>query len=135
MGARGFATDTNKFLQPDQFNNALSNLALGSDPITQNRYSLAGGNPLSSIEWDGHYPIPDGGGYNDPSPNPGTAVTSQQLGRVQRSSESQPTAWNPFTWNWNAAGGGFLQWESHYQRPLGGVISPGVARGLRLRYP
>src|SRR5260370_18143399 len=103
MGARRFATDTNKFLQPDQFNNALSNLALGSDPITQNRYSLAGGNPLSSIEWDGHYPIPDGGGYNDPSPNPGTALTSQQLGRVQRSSESQPTACNPFTWNWTAA--------------------------------
>src|SRR5260370_16841731 len=111
MGARRFATDTNKFLQPDQFNNALSNLALGSDPITQNRYSLAGGNPLSSIEWDGHYPIPDGGGYNDPSPNPGTAVTSQQLGSVQRSSESQPTPWNPSPWNCNTAA------TTSYQRP------------------
>ncbi len=132
MGARRFATDTNKFLQPDQFNNALSNLALGSDPITQNRYSLAGGNPLSSIEWDGHYPIPDGGGYNDPSPNPGTAVTSQQLGSVQRSSESQPTAWNPFTWNWNAAGRAFQQGTSHYEGASAEQVAQGVAGDLDL---
>jgi RHS repeat-associated protein len=71
MGARRFATDTSKFLQPDQFNGALANLSLGTDPLSQNRYSLAGGNPLSSIEWDGHRPIPDGGGLGDPGPVPG----------------------------------------------------------------
>jgi len=24
------------------------------DPLTQNRYALAGGNPISYVEWDGH---------------------------------------------------------------------------------
>ncbi len=70
MGARRFATDTSKFLQPDQFNGALANLSLGADALSQNRYSLAGGNPLSSIEWDGHRPIPDGGGMSDSGPAP-----------------------------------------------------------------
>ena len=69
-GARRFNTDTNKFLQPDQFNGALANLGLGKDPLTQNRYSLAGGNPLSFIEWDGHRPIPDGGGGGSSDPSP-----------------------------------------------------------------
>ena len=41
MGARRFATDTSKFLQPDQFNGALANLSLGADALSQNRYSLA----------------------------------------------------------------------------------------------
>jgi RHS repeat-associated protein len=36
-GARRFATDTARFLQPDQFNGAVANLGLGVDPITQNR--------------------------------------------------------------------------------------------------
>jgi len=71
MGARRFATNSSQFLQPDQFNGALASLLLSSDPLTQNRYSLAGGNPLSSIESDGHWPTPDGGGYSDPGPSPG----------------------------------------------------------------
>jgi RHS repeat-associated protein len=41
MGARRFSTDTSKFLQPDQFDGALANLSLGTDPLSQNRYSLA----------------------------------------------------------------------------------------------
>jgi len=73
MGARRFATDTSKFLQPDQFNGALANLSLGTDPLSQNRYNLAGGNPLSHIEWDGHRVLVDGGGYGDPGPNPNSA--------------------------------------------------------------
>jgi hypothetical protein len=36
-----------RFLQPDLYRGALSDLSIGSDPLTQNRYSLAGGNPLS----------------------------------------------------------------------------------------
>src|SRR5258708_20510167 len=84
------------------------------------------------MEGEGDYAIADGGGYNDPSPNPGTAVTSQQLGSVQRSSESQPTAWNPFTWNWNAAGRAFQQGTSHYEGASAEQVAQGVAGDLDL---
>jgi hypothetical protein len=66
---------SSKFLQPDQFNGALANLGLSADPLSQNRYSLAGGNPLSFIESDGHRPVPDGGGSADPGPTPDYSST------------------------------------------------------------
>ena len=62
MGARRFSPDVGRFMQRDQYLGALSNLGLGADPLTQNRYSLAGGNPLSFIESDGHRPVADGRG-------------------------------------------------------------------------
>jgi RHS repeat-associated protein len=58
MGARRFSPDVARFLQVDYFNGALADVSLSSDPLTSNRYALAGGNPLSFIEWDGHMPIP-----------------------------------------------------------------------------
>jgi RHS repeat-associated protein len=61
-GARRFGPDTGHFLQQDVFHGALADLALGTDPISQNRYAMAGGNPLSYIEWDGHMALVDGGG-------------------------------------------------------------------------
>jgi RHS repeat-associated protein len=70
MGARRFGPDTGRFLQPDLFLGALDNLSVSTDPLTGNRYSLAGGNPLSFIEWDGHLLVADGGGGSAPSPNP-----------------------------------------------------------------
>jgi len=54
MGARRFGPDIGAFLQQDQFYGALSDLGLALDPLTQNRYGLAGGNPISYVEWDGH---------------------------------------------------------------------------------
>ncbi|TME54492.1 MAG: hypothetical protein E6I60_07750 [Chloroflexi bacterium] len=67
---RRFGPDTAHFLQQDVFHGALSDLALGTDPISQNRFAMAGGNPLSFIEWDGHVVVADGGGgaiYVNPS--------------------------------------------------------------------
>src|SRR5258708_30777993 len=32
----------------------MADLSLSIDPLTQNRYDLAGGNPISFGEWDGH---------------------------------------------------------------------------------
>jgi len=61
-GARRFSTDTMRFLQPDQLNGAFGDMQLSTDPLSQNRYSLAAGNPLGLTEWDGHMPIADGGG-------------------------------------------------------------------------
>jgi RHS repeat-associated protein len=54
MGARRFGPDIGSFLQQDQFYGALADLGLALDPLTQNRYALAGGNPISYVEWDGH---------------------------------------------------------------------------------
>jgi RHS repeat-associated protein len=71
MGARRFGPDTARFLQQDLLFGALADLNLSIDPLTQNRYALAGGNPVSFIEWDGHISIPDLGGGGAPSPNPG----------------------------------------------------------------
>ncbi|MGH2755947.1 MAG: polymorphic toxin-type HINT domain-containing protein, partial [Actinomycetota bacterium] len=60
MGARRYGPDTAHFLQMDQFAGALANLGLSADPLTGNRYGLAGGNPVSFVEWDGRMPRLDG---------------------------------------------------------------------------
>lgn len=63
MGARRYGPDMGQFLQRDQYQHALSDLGLALDPLTQNRYALAGGNPISFVEYDGHWP--DLGGIGD----------------------------------------------------------------------
>ncbi len=70
MGARRFGPDTARFLQRDVYNGATADLGLALDPLTQNRYALAGGNPISFVEWDGHLVMPDGSGGSAPAPNP-----------------------------------------------------------------
>jgi RHS repeat-associated protein len=57
MGARRFAPTTQQFIQEDVYRDALGDLGLSTDPLTQNRYSLAAGNPVSFVELDGHGPI------------------------------------------------------------------------------
>jgi RHS repeat-associated protein len=66
MGARRYSASTGRFLQRDQYDGALDNLGLASDPLTGSRYALAAGNPVSFIELDGHEPaIPcASGGYD-----------------------------------------------------------------------
>lgn len=54
MGARRYGPDTQHFLQQDQFAGALDDLSLSTDPLTGNRYGLAGANPINFIETDGH---------------------------------------------------------------------------------
>jgi RHS repeat-associated protein len=70
MGVRRFGPDTAHFLTPDFFYGSLSNLGLSIDPITGNRYDLAGGNPISFKEWDGHVALADGGGGAATTPAP-----------------------------------------------------------------
>ena len=69
MGARRFSADTGRFLQADVFSAALSNLGLSIDPLGQNRYALAAGNPLSFIEVDGHFAMGFEGMWDAP-PHP-----------------------------------------------------------------
>ena len=70
MGARRFGPDVGRFLQADVFAGSLSDLGLSIDPLTQNRYSFAGGNPVSFVEFDGHMVMADGGGGATSDPNP-----------------------------------------------------------------
>jgi hypothetical protein len=62
MGARRYSASTGRFLQRDQYDGALDNLGLASDPLTGSRYALAAGNPVSFIETDGHKFEDTGGG-------------------------------------------------------------------------
>ncbi|MCF2525765.1 polymorphic toxin-type HINT domain-containing protein [Yinghuangia soli] len=55
MGFRGYSPGRNQFLSRDMYNGALADLNLGTDPWSTNRYSFAGGNPVSNIEIDGHF--------------------------------------------------------------------------------
>jgi RHS repeat-associated protein len=69
-GVRNYSPGSDHFLTPDVFHGALADLQLSSDLLTQDRYALAGGSPLSYIDWSGHMPANDGsaGGASSPSP-------------------------------------------------------------------
>jgi RHS repeat-associated protein len=54
MGARRYGPDTAHFLQQDEYSGALDDLGLSQDPLTENRYSLTGANPVNFVEVDGH---------------------------------------------------------------------------------
>jgi RHS repeat-associated protein len=104
-GARQYAPDTSHFLTADVFHGALANLGLSSDLLTQDRYGLAGGNPLSFIEWDGHMLLADGGGGGAVSPAP-SSYSSDSGSSGGGSESSQPnnsdSGGNVFerAWNW-----------------------------------
>jgi RHS repeat-associated protein len=57
MGARRFTSQLSSFLSEDSYAGGLDDLGLSVDPVNANRYSLAGGNPVSYIETDGHKAI------------------------------------------------------------------------------
>jgi RHS repeat-associated protein len=59
MGARRYSPADGRFLQHDVLFGAVDNLSLSNDPLTGNRYALAGGNPLGFVEIDGHRPMVD----------------------------------------------------------------------------
>lgn len=54
MRARAYQPGMGRFLSQDRFAAAAGDLQLQSDPLTQNRFAFAGGNPVSNIEFDGH---------------------------------------------------------------------------------
>ncbi|SCG67212.1 RHS repeat-associated core domain-containing protein [Micromonospora siamensis] len=71
MGFRDYSPGLNRFLTRDNYNGALSDMNLGLNPFTGNRYAFGGGNPISAVELDGHIWINDGGGsYVPPSATP-----------------------------------------------------------------
>ncbi len=96
MGTRRFDPTTQRFLQLDQFQGALADLQLSSDPLTQNRYNLGASNPLSGIEYDGHMLVdPGGGGGSAPSPQPTQQQTTPAQVGCSAPTESRLTGCNP----------------------------------------
>jgi RHS repeat-associated protein len=59
MGFRDYSPGLNRFLTRDSYNGALSDLNLGINPWTGNRYAFGAGNPITMIEVDGHVPDDD----------------------------------------------------------------------------
>ncbi|HWT94458.1 MAG TPA: RHS repeat-associated core domain-containing protein, partial [Solirubrobacteraceae bacterium] len=59
MRARQYLPQAGRFLTQDRFESASGDFNLVSDPLTQNRYAFAGGNPISRIEFDGHFGLDD----------------------------------------------------------------------------
>src|SRR5262245_53591062 len=55
MGARDYSPGLNRFLERDMYAGALADIGLMTDPFTMNRYAFAGGNPISRIEYNGHF--------------------------------------------------------------------------------
>lgn len=64
MGFRDYDPGLNRFLTRDTFNGALADLYLTTDPWSLGRYTFAGGNPTTLVEYDGHFAVRDvvGGG-------------------------------------------------------------------------
>jgi RHS repeat-associated protein len=56
MGFRDYDPSLNQFLTRDTYNDALDDLNLATDPFTDNRYAFSGGNPIGTVEDDGHKP-------------------------------------------------------------------------------
>jgi RHS repeat-associated protein len=95
MGARRYGVDTGRFLQQDMLAGALADLGLTLDPLSQNSYALAGGNPVSYVEVDGHMLMADGGGGASTSPNP-TSTTDSDSSSGGTSGSTSTSGSNPW---------------------------------------
>ncbi|HVF20812.1 MAG TPA: RHS repeat-associated core domain-containing protein [Mycobacteriales bacterium] len=89
MGARRYQSAIGRFLQFDQYGGALADLSLSSDPLTGNRYALAGGNPVGFMEWDGHIAFRNGCGTGSCA---GSDPDYAQLAQDSDSSEAESGA-------------------------------------------
>jgi RHS repeat-associated protein len=96
MGARRFAAGSGQFLQQDLYLGALANLSLSLDPLTQNRYALAGGMPTSYIETDGHVPAEDGAGNTGKYRNPEVRRPRHTPGINPVSGEREGASWQNY---------------------------------------
>jgi RHS repeat-associated protein len=59
MGFRDYDPGLNRFLTQDNYNGALDDMNLTTDPFTNNRYAFGGGNPITQVEIDGHFSLSD----------------------------------------------------------------------------
>jgi RHS repeat-associated protein len=62
MHAREYQPEIGRFLSLDMFEDSIGDMTLQLDPVTQDRYAFAAGNPVNVIEFDGHGPAPTNDG-------------------------------------------------------------------------
>ncbi len=62
LGARTYDPSKTAFISPDTYRNSAptANLALGTDPLTNNRYNYVNGDPVNSEDPSGHAAAPTG---------------------------------------------------------------------------
>jgi RHS repeat-associated protein len=100
MLARPYRPDRGRFLTQDRFASADQDLLLQSDPLTQNRYAFAGGNPVNNIEFDGHCPTGAGAGPRPCTHAQGSSSANddraREVGRNLDQAQTQSAA-NPAT--------------------------------------
>jgi RHS repeat-associated protein len=111
MGARTYYPGAGRWFQQDQYAGALNNLGLSTNPLTANRYSFTGANPINYIELDGHAFTADdlqGGRLLPGGRNP---VASSSGGSV-------PTSGSPGS---SAAGSGSVPVSPTSRTPAGGA--------------
>ena len=98
MGFRDYSPGLNRFLTLDSYNGALSDLRLGLNPWTGNRYAFGGGNPISMVENDGH----DGCSWNpttwgDCLSDAGDAISEGASDAWDAVSSGASAVWNGIT--------------------------------------
>ncbi|MEV6791740.1 DNRLRE domain-containing protein [Streptomyces sp. NPDC051320] len=140
MGFRSYSPGLNRFTTRDMYNGALADMNLGTDPYTSNRYAFCGGNPVSSVELDGHMRAPlDGGGGGDSRSGDGKPPADDtydnwfwgQIGDIGRELASENESaivkrifGNILGWNTTPRGSG----ESEYDQ-----LHPDYSKGLLTR--
>nr|WP_307795597.1 DNRLRE domain-containing protein [Actinacidiphila acididurans] len=82
MGFRNYDPGLNTFTTRDMYNGALADANLSTDPLTGNRYAFASGNPVTSIELDGH-----DNWWADPSMNKPTSSDAKPISQGLANSE------------------------------------------------
>jgi RHS repeat-associated protein len=104
LQARNYRPQEGIYTTQDSFEQALGDQALRDDPLTQNLYAFAGGNPTSNIEWDGHTVCdPNGGCHgggavtrtcnaNGTCAPTGTSTNGQPVPPTQLKTENQAAA-------------------------------------------
>lgn len=90
MLARQYRPDAGRFLSQDRFEAAAGDLALQSDPLTQNRYAFAGGNPVTNIEWDGHRVYGSGSASGETKPRAEEEIQAAQSETAANPVETTP---------------------------------------------
>lgn len=137
MQARPYRPNIERFTTPDRFEDALGDFALQADPLTEGRYGFGAGNPVNTIEFDGHDPIttynPNGQqklvdkngtcfrdcqeptGSVAPPPVKGTNTYAPWS---QRRADPAPPSGHLTD---SSSGGGYRNKKSHFKLPPGGV--------------
>ncbi|WP_196809152.1 DNRLRE domain-containing protein [Conexibacter woesei] len=93
MQARDYRPDVGRFLQQDTYEASNADLTLVGDPLTQNRYAFAGGNPVDNVEFDGHVcddgPCSNQGGRAGLPHGHGNGGSQQQINQTENHYASQ----------------------------------------------